>query len=51
MMAYEMSESVRNNFRKLVLQFQLETKTFIRKLERILIKLHTQNLSLLSMLR
>ena len=39
MMAYEGSESARDNFDKLIYQFQSETKTRIRKLERILIKL------------
>ena len=47
MMAYEGSESTQDNFGKFIYQFQPETKTFIRKLERILIKLYTQNLSLL----
>ena len=37
----------RDNFGKFIQQFQPETKTFIRKLERILIKLYRQNLSLL----
>ena len=47
MMAYEMSESVRNNFGKFIHQFQLETKTLSKKFERILIKLYRQNVSLL----
>ena len=47
MMAYEMSESARYNFGKFVHQFQPENKTLIRKLERILIKLNRQNVSLL----
>ena len=47
-MAHARSESARHNFGKLIHQFQLETKTFIRKLERILIKSHRQNVSLLS---
>ena len=42
MMAYEWSESARDNFGKFIYQFQPETKIFIRKLERIL-KLHKQN--------
>ena len=46
MMAYEESESVRDNFGKFINQFQPETKTLIRKLERILNKLYKQNLSL-----
>ena len=36
-------ESSRDNFGKLIHQFQTETKTLIRKLERILIKLYRQN--------
>ena len=47
MMAYERSESARDNFSKFIHQFRPETKTFIRKLERILIKLYRQNVSLL----
>ena len=35
------------NFGKFIYQFQPETKTLIRKLDRILIKLYRQNLSLL----
>ena len=35
MMAYEESESARDNFGKFFNQFQPETKTLIRKLERI----------------
>ena len=46
-MAYEKSESARNNFGKFIHQFQSETKTLIKKLERILIKLYRQNVSLL----
>ena len=38
MMAYEGSESPRDNFRKFIRRFQPETKTPIRKHERILIK-------------
>ena len=45
MMAYERSESARDNFGKFIHQFQPETKTIIRKLERILIKLYRQNVS------
>ena len=47
MMSYERSESARDNFGKFIHQFQPETKTLIRKLERILIKSYRQNVSLL----
>ena len=47
MMAYEGSESARDNFGKFINQFQPKTKTLIRKLEKILNKLYRQNLSLL----
>ena len=47
MMAYKGSKSTRDNFGKFIHQFQPETKTLIRKLERILIKLYRQNVSLL----
>ena len=47
MMAYERSESTQDNFGKFLHQFQPETKTLIRKLERILIKLYRQNMALL----
>ena len=47
MMAYERSERAWNNFGKFIHQFQPETKTLIKKLERILIKLYRQNVSLL----
>ena len=47
MMAYERFESAWDNFGKFLYQFQPETKTLIRKLERILHKLYRQNLSLL----
>ena len=47
MMAYDGSESAWNNFGKFIHQFQPETKTLIRKLERILNKLYRQNLTLL----
>ena len=40
MMAYEGSESARDNFGKFINQFQPETKTLSRKLERILDKLY-----------
>ena len=40
MMAYEGSENARDNFGKFIHQLQPETKTLIRKLERILIKLY-----------
>ena len=46
-MAYEESESARDNFGKFIHQLQLETKTLIRKLQRILIKLYRHNVSLL----
>ena len=42
-MAYERSESARENFGEFIHQFLPETKTLIRKLERILIKLYRQN--------
>ena len=45
-MAYERSESTLDNFGKFIHQLQLETKTLTRKLERILIKLYRQNVSL-----
>ena len=35
MMAYERSESTQDNFGKFIHQFQPETKTFIRKIERV----------------
>ena len=47
MMAYEGFESAWDNFGKFIHQFQPETKTLLRKLERILNKLYKQNLSLL----
>ena len=47
MMAYGGSESTQDNFGKFIYQFQPETKTLIRKLERILNRLYRQNLSLL----
>ena len=42
LLAYERSESARDNFGKFIHQFQPETKTLIGKLERILIKLYRQ---------
>ena len=45
--ASERSENARDNFGKSIHQFQPETQTLIRKLERILIKLYWQNVSLL----
>ena len=39
MIVYKMSETVRDNFGKFIYQFQTETNTLIRKLERILIEL------------
>ena len=47
MMAYEGTECARDSFGKFTHQFQPETKTLVRKLERILIELYRQNLSLL----
>ena len=47
MIDYEGFESARNNFGKFIHQFQPETKILIRKLERILIELYRQNVSLL----
>ena len=46
-MAYERSEGAQDNFGKFIHQFQPETRTLIRKLERILIKLYRQNVALL----
>ena len=46
MMAYERSENARDNFGKSIHPFQPETKTLLRKFERILMKLYRQNLSL-----
>ena len=46
-MAYKKSESARGNFGKFIHHFQSETKTLIRKFERILIKWYRQNVSLL----
>ena len=46
MMAYEVSESARDNFGKFIYQFQPETKTLIRKLELIFNELYRQNVSL-----
>ena len=42
-----MIESGRDNFGKFIYQFPPETKTFIRKLDRILDRLYRQNLSLI----
>ena len=47
MMAYEGTENAWDNFGKFIHQFLAETKTLIRKLKRILIKLYRQNVSLL----
>ena len=47
MMAYEGLKSAEDNFGKFIYQFQPETKTLIRKLEKISNKLYRQNLSLL----
>ena len=47
MMDYEKSESAQDNFGKFIHQLEPETKILIRKLERILMKLYRQNVSLL----
>ena len=47
MMAYERFESARDNFDEFIYQLRLKTKTLVRKLERTLIKLYRQNVSLL----
>ena len=47
MMAYETFESTWDNFGKFIQQLQPEIKTLIGKLERILINLFRQNVSLL----
>ena len=47
MMTYEGPKSAWDHFGKFIYQFQPETKTLIRKLERILNNLYRQNLSLL----
>ena len=47
-MAYERSETARDNFGKFIHQFKPETKTLIKKPERILIKSYRQNVSWLS---
>ena len=47
MMVYESSVSAWDNSGKFIHQFQPERKTFIRKLERFLIRLYRQNVSLL----
>ena len=43
MVANERSKSAQDNFGKFIYQFQPETKTLIRKLERILNELYRQN--------
>ena len=43
----ERSKSQRDNSSKFIDQLKLITKTLVRKLERILIKLYRQNMSLL----
>ena len=45
-MAYEVSENAQDNFGKFIYQSQPKTKTLIRKLERILIKLYRKNVCL-----
>ena len=47
MMAHERVQNAWDNFCKFLHLFQPETKTLTRKLERILIKLYRQNVSLL----
>ena len=47
MIAYGRPGSARDNFGIFIHQFQSETKTLIRKLERIIIKLYKENVSLL----
>ena len=47
MMAYERSESAQYHFRKFIYKFQPKTKTIVKKLKTILIKLYRQNVSLL----
>ena len=47
MMAYKRFESAWENFGKFIHQFQPETKALVRKLEKILIELYRQNVSLL----
>ena len=42
MMAYEESKNARDDFDKFIYQCQPKTKTFVRKLERILIKLNRE---------
>ena len=46
-MAYDWSESAWDNFGKFLYQLQPKTKTFVTKLENILMKLYRQNVSLL----
>ena len=47
MMAYERSERTWDNFDKFIHKFQPETKTLIRKLKKILLKLYRQKVFLL----
>ena len=47
MMAYKRSENTRDNFDKFIYQLQIKTKILTRKLERILMNLCSQNVSLL----
>ena len=47
MMVYETSESAWDNFGKFIFEFQPKTQTLIRKLERILIELFRQNVSII----
>ena len=48
MIVFERSKSAGDNFGKFIHQFQPETETLIRKLERILIKLYRPKAPLLS---
>ena len=50
-MAYEGSESSRENSGKFIYQFQPKTKTLVKKLERILITLYEQDVSFLLLYR
>ena len=48
MLAYERSESARDNLGKFIHKLQPETKTLIRQLERILVKSYRQNVFIIS---
>ena len=47
MMTYEKFENAQDNLGKFINKLQPKTKIFVRKLERILIRLYRQNVSLL----